>query len=96
MLSEREQAALLDIERRLRADDPDFEQSFRALDAVTPARPAKRPRITSVAIVAAASMAVVMLLIGSPTGALPYAVIAVLVWAVRDLPDATAKRKHGE
>ncbi|WP_170191831.1 DUF3040 domain-containing protein [Saccharothrix syringae] len=88
MLSERDREALLDIERRLTADDPDFERSFRALDEVAPAR---RPRPASVVAAAAAVLAVVVLAAGSPTGALAYAVIAGLVWLVRDLPDTPAQ-----
>ncbi|GAA3463743.1 DUF3040 domain-containing protein [Saccharothrix longispora] len=96
MLSEREQDTLLEIQRRLTADDPDFERSFRALDEVTPAVGPTRPRISSVIIALAAGFAVLVLLAGSPVGALPYAAIAVLVRVVRDLPDTTARHERRE
>ncbi|MDU0294250.1 DUF3040 domain-containing protein [Saccharothrix longispora] len=96
MLSEREQDTLLEIQRRLAADDPDFERSFRALDEVAPAARPTRPRISSVIIALAAGFAVLVLLAGSPVGALPYAVIATLVWLVRDLPDTAARHERRE
>ncbi len=96
MLSEREQETLLDIQRRLVADDPDFARAFQALDSVAPARPVGRPRISSVVIAIAAGLAVVMLVAGSPAGALAYSVIAGVIWMVRDLPDTTVPAKHDE
>ena len=96
MLSEREQDSLLEIQRRLIADDPDLARSFQALDTVPPARPAGPPRASSVIIAVAAGLAAVMLTAGSPAGALAYAVIAGLVWLVRDLPDTTAQGNHDE
>lgn len=94
VLGEREQDTLLEMERRLAADDPDFERSFKALDAVAPARPAGRPRVSSVVIALALGLAACMLSVGAPTGALPYAVIAVLVWVSRDLPGTDAREKR--
>ncbi|WP_306748187.1 DUF3040 domain-containing protein [Saccharothrix yanglingensis] len=96
VLSEREQDTLLETQRRLTAGDPDFGRSFRALDEAAPAARPTRPRISSVIVVLAAGVAVLVLLAGSPVGALPYAVIAALVWLVRDLPDTTARHERRE
>jgi hypothetical protein len=96
VLSEREEDTLLEIERRLIADDPDLERSFQALGAVAPAPRGGCPRVSSVIIAVAAVLAAGMLMAGSPAGAVAYTVIAGLVWGVRDLPDTTDQENRDE
>lgn len=83
MLDDHERKVLRDIQRRLAFDDPNFEESFRALESPAAARRGElRPAYTAVIIVAGL-LAVVMLLAGSAGGALAFAIVATAVWCAR-------------
>lgn len=94
MLSEWERDNLLEMQRHLISDDPNFERSLQALDEVVPAARAKRLRASSLLIGGAVVIAVVMLLAGSAVGAFAYSAIAVLVWTVRGLPRTVDREKR--
>lgn len=85
MLSDRERTTLLDIQRRIQAEDPDFARFFQAID--------QRHRhhcfswwMYTAAIVFTASMSGLMLLAGLPAGTLMF---AAATWGI-----SVARRAH--
>ncbi|GGP79560.1 DUF3040 domain-containing protein [Saccharothrix coeruleofusca] len=96
MLSEREQEALHEIQRGLIDDDPEFERSFRALDAAGPAPRTGHRSLGAAIITIAALLAFLLLLTGEPSGALAFGVIAGAVWVAQRFPAAPARREHPE
>ncbi len=85
MLNDRERKTLREIQHQLSVDDPDFERSFRAV-ALPP--PGHRRLAYTAVIVLAALLGIVMLLAGSPGGALAFAAIVGLAWFAQH-------RRHG-
>lgn len=94
MLSDHERHALREIQRQLVIDDPDFERSFRALETATP--PTPRRWVWTVVIVIAALLATIMLLAGSPGGALIVTLVAGSVWLIRHLRSSGGDREPGD
>lgn len=92
MLSDHEREALREIEHQLIVDDPDLEQSFRALRAPMPST---WPRTSyTVVIVVAALLGLVMLLAGSLVGVLTFTAIGGSAWLIRHRRN-TAQPKRG-
>lgn len=88
MLDDRERDELHEIQRRLRAEDPDFARSFHTRTRHLPrasARDLSRRTYTFLLVISSAS-AVIMLLAGSPFVALLFAGLACWVWYARDHP----------
>lgn len=83
MLSDREREALREIQRQVFVDDPDFERSFRALEAPKP--PSPHRWAYRVVVVIAAFLTVAMVVAGSAGGALAFAVVAGAVWLAQHL-----------
>lgn len=73
-----EQRVLDDLERRLRADDPAFVARFHREQQRLPA--AARPSGDRVALVVAAVAGLLLVLLGSPGGALAAVAATGLVW----------------
>lgn len=100
MLSDHERQTLREIQRQLLVDDPDFEQSFRALELSTPTPTATPPPqhrwAYTVVIVIAALLAVLMLVAGSAGGTLAFAVIAGSVGLVQHFEHTAGQRKRGD
>lgn len=88
MLSDYERKTLREIQRQLLVEDPNFERSFRAIEA--PASRSHRERAYTAGIVIAALLAVVGLLVGSPGGVLAFSLIAVSVWFAKHHRDGDA------
>ncbi|ONI92119.1 hypothetical protein ALI22I_05775 [Saccharothrix sp. ALI-22-I] len=96
MLSDHEQETLREIQRQLVVDDPDFERSFRALDAPEPTPTAGRRWLYPMVIAIASLLAILMLLAGSPGSALGYGLVAGLVWLAQYFHDTAARREHDD
>lgn len=78
MLNDHERESLRDIQRQLFVEDPDFERSFRALEAPPPRK--HRRWLYTAGIVVAALFATVSVLAGSVGGALAFTVVAGSLW----------------
>jgi Flp pilus assembly protein TadB len=108
VLSDHERKTLREIQRQLFVDDPDFQRSFRALDAQPPTRPAApTPEplpaspsanrwIYTTVIITAALLALLLMLAGSLGGALAFIIIAGSMWLVRRLEHSARQHKRGE
>lgn len=88
MLSDHERKALREIQRQLLVEDPNFERSFRAIEA--PTSRSHRELAYPAGIVIAALLAVVGLLVGSPGAVVAFSVIAVLVWFAKHRRNSAA------
>lgn len=89
MLNEHERRTLHEVERQFLTEDPNFPRSF---DASARRLDRKRPELsTSVAITIAVVLCTFMLAVGSPDGALGFAISIWMVWwAWRD----SHRRRH--
>jgi hypothetical protein len=104
VLSDHERKTLREIQRQLFVDDPDFQRSFRALDAQPPTRPAaptpeppgENRWIYTTVIVTAALLALLLMLAGSFGGALAFTIIAGSMWLVRRLDHSARQRKRDD
>lgn len=82
MLSDRDRRELLQIQRHLCADDPDFAESFGAIQR-PPRRDRDRHAYTTWIIVAASLLGVLSLVIGTPSSAVAFAAVALVAAALR-------------
>jgi hypothetical protein len=108
VLSDHDRETLREIQRQLFVNDPDFERSFRALDAQPCTRPAaSAPEsppapsgeyrwVYTTVIVIAGLLAVLLQLAGSFGGALAFTVIAGSMWLVRHLEHSARQRKRDD
>lgn len=88
MLDDSERDELHEIQRRLRAEDPEFAKSLHTNARHLP-RPATRDlsrRTYTLLLVISSSSALIMLMAGSPIIALLFAVLAAWVWYAREHP----------
>jgi hypothetical protein len=90
VLSENERETLREIQRHLIVEDPDFERTFRAFEASTPS--ARYRWVYTTLVVITAVLAPVMLLAGSPGGALAFAIVASTLWWTRHLETTSVDR----
>lgn len=81
MLSDHEQQVLHELERRLMVGDPEFARSFQAREQRLPG--GRYRRVAEAAIVVGVLLSALMLVAGSPGGALALAAATVLFWAWR-------------
>ena len=93
MLSDRERETLHEIQRHLIVEDPDFERSFRAFEA--PASSAHHRWVYTTLVVVTAVLAPLLLLAGSPGGAVAFAIVAGTLWWTRHLEYGTARPGTG-
>ncbi len=88
MLNDHERKTLREFERQFQVEDPDFTRSFD-----TRAQRLHRRQLDGawfqIAIVAAVLLGAIMLVAGSPSGALAFAAVAGLTWLAR----ATVERR---
>lgn len=93
MSSDQEWAELREVERRFLAEDPTFAQAFEVRAQQLGHRPATRS--TRVIAGVATALAALLLLLGSPAGALACVVATVLVgWAWRRTGDTRPDDPH--
>lgn len=86
MLDDRERNALGELERQLATDDPAFVLTFdRHQERMS--GPPRRPRATWIAGAVAVAVCVLLLLVGSPAGALVVAVTVSSGWLVWHFSD---------
>ncbi len=95
MLSDHERAALIELERGLVAQDPNFarsfdSRSFRGSGRLPPHGPG---RACLVAFVLAALLSVFMLVAGSSFSALAFAAVAGVAWVAWGRGDGTRPRQ---
>lgn len=90
MISDHERKTLREIQRQLNIDDPELEQSFRALETTPESTPesalasaTRLRRVHTVVIVISVFLGVVMALAGSVGGVLAFAIVAVSVGFAR-------------
>ncbi len=78
MLNDHERKTLREVERDSMADDPAFTRAFQEHQT----RLSRRPHRTgaAIAIVAATLLAALLLIAGSPAGALAFATTTGLIW----------------
>jgi len=92
MLSDHERRTLREVERHCMADDPAFTRAFQEQQT----RLSRRPQRTgaTIAIVAATLLAALLLIAGSPAGALALATATGLIWmAWRHSTDTNRRTK---
>ncbi|WP_112261662.1 DUF3040 domain-containing protein [Lentzea terrae] len=82
MLSDRERQALCEIERRLRDEDPALAHTLERAEQ-PPARD-RRSHAWSALIIVAGLLAVFLLALGQPAGALAFALVAGWAWGALD------------
>lgn len=82
MLSEHDWTVLGEVERQLRAEDPEFTRSF-ATNAQRLQRGRPDRDLIKLATVGAVLLAALMLVAGSAGGALAFAAVAGLIWWAR-------------
>lgn len=90
MLSDYEQERLRALERQLLADDPAFTRSFDTRAGQL--RRQHRDSVFTIAIMAAVLLGALLLLAGSPAGALAFAVAAGLLWLTRQRHNDPTRR----
>ena len=84
MLSDREQQALHEIERRLLIEDPGFARAFDAEAERIRPRPADVAWwVYTIVLGLSSTFAVVALMVGLPASALALLIVAALAWAAR-------------
>ena len=82
MLSDHERMTLREIERQILAEDPEFTRSF-DMGVQRPHRERRDGVSVKIAIMAAVLLGALMLVAGSPSGALAFAAVAGLIWLAR-------------
>ena len=93
MLSDREQVALREIQRRLSVEEPDLSRSLRVFEVPEPAR---WGWVYTALVGVTGVLALGMVLAGAPGGAVAFAIAAVALWWTRRLEFATAHREGGD
>lgn len=91
MLSDRERETLREIQRQFMVEDPELARSFREID-----RPQPRDHLRqayTVTMVVAMVFGFLVLVAGSPAGALGCGILAGLIWLARRHRDELSQRK---
>jgi len=79
VLSDHERKTLREVERQILAEDPEFTRSF-DMGAQRLRRERRDGASVKIAIVTAVLLGALMLMAGSPTGALAFAAATGLIW----------------
>jgi len=93
VLSDHERETLREVERQLLVEDPDFTRSF-ATRAQRLERRHLDGGLVKIAIVAAVLLGALMLVAGSPSGALAFAAVTGLIWLARRHSNGTPGRSR--
>lgn len=90
MLSDPEWKSLCDVERQLLAEDPEFARRFEARQTLLSGHPRKSG--ARIALIVGLLLTVIMLVAGSPSGALAFAAATSVVWLAWRYFDETGRR----
>jgi Protein of unknown function (DUF3040) len=91
VLNDHERKTLREVERQLVVEDPEFIRSF-ATRAQRLERRHPEGELAKIFLVAALLLGALMLMAGSPGGALAFAAVAVLIWVARQHANDTHSR----
>ena len=93
MLNDHERETLREVERQFLVEDPDFTRSF-----ATRAQRLERRRLdgelVKIFLVAAALLSALLLVAGSPSGALAFAAVTGVIWLTRQRSNTTPGRSR--
>ena len=93
MLNDHERKTLREVERQFLVEDPEFTRSF-ATRAQRLERRHLDGGLVKIALVAAVLLGALMLVAGSPSGALAFAAVAGLIWLARQHSNDTRSRSR--